>query len=79
MMRASEKDRRGGLPPRGPTTIAVAAEGDGFGLGIQVFKIDSQALRADKKDKRLFMQNVENPAFARKYEKPVIDTPDRSA
>ncbi len=47
--------------------------GGGFGLGIQVFKIDSQSLKSqlNKKDKRLLIQNLENPAFARKYEKNV--------
>jgi hypothetical protein len=70
-MKQSEKDRRG-QPLKGAMTVPVLPEASGFGLGIQVFKIDSQALKGDttKKDKRMLMQNLENPTFARKYEKP---------
>lgn len=70
-MRPADRDRKS-QNIRGQQAMAMPAEVDGFGLGIQVFKIDSQALRPDqnKKDKRLLIQNIENPAFSRKYEKP---------
>lgn len=75
-MRQSDKDRKS-QNIRGPQALAMTPDVDGFGLGIQVFKIDSQALRPDqnKKDKRLLIQNLENPAFSRKYEKLVEPQP----
>lgn len=75
-MRRSDKDLKG-QPLKGQPNMTDA---EGFGLGIQVFKIDAQALKGDtnKKDKRMFIQNVENPMFARKYEKPSDPQGDKS-
>ena len=72
-MKHNQKDRRSQVI-KGAMPLENA---DGFGLGIQVFKIDSAALKADtsKKDKRMLIQNLQNPTFARKYEKPT-ETPE---
>lgn len=55
-MRRSDKDLKGQPLKVQPNMNDT----EGFGLGIQVFKIDAQALKGDtnKKDKRMFIQNV---------------------
>lgn len=54
---------------------------DGFGLGIQVFKIESvKNMDANFKSKnRTAIKNIENPVQSTQYKAPIIPKPKRLA
>jgi hypothetical protein len=56
--RMKNSDKKAGSQP-------AMFSADQFGLGIQVFKIESSKLANDDKNKRKAIKNIENPAFTK--------------